>query len=137
MADGRTLLRSAAFGLQHLPTDWLDVDKDGTVAPARGKPPLFGFDAIRVPLYLFWARETELLENCRQYRRGSLKDRRPIPAWINVATGETAPYPLSIGGNAAATLVATGHLPVRPAGGSEDYYSSALSDLAELATAMI
>ena len=53
--DGAALARVARFGRNSLPPDWLDVTTEGQLQPAKNWPARFGFDAIRVPLYLFWA----------------------------------------------------------------------------------
>lgn len=52
-AGGYALLAAARFGKAGLPTDWVSV-KEKAPAPAAGRPPLFSYDAIRVPLYLAW-----------------------------------------------------------------------------------
>jgi endoglucanase len=52
ISDGMDLVNAAAFGTWGLPTDWIEVDAAGLVQPARDRPARFGFDAVRVPLYL-------------------------------------------------------------------------------------
>ena len=52
-ASGMTLARSARFGTHALPSDWISI-QNGKIAPAAGFPPLFSYNAIRVPLYLAW-----------------------------------------------------------------------------------
>lgn len=51
--SGAALAVAARFGAAKLPTDWISL-KDGP-HPAKGFPPAFGYDAIRIPLYLVWA----------------------------------------------------------------------------------
>ncbi|MFN3720194.1 MAG: glycosyl hydrolase family 8 [Rhizobium rhizophilum] len=53
MGSGVTLLRDARFGTARLPSDWLSLSGD-MPRPASGYPSQFGYDAIRVPLYLAW-----------------------------------------------------------------------------------
>ena len=52
-ANGLRLLSQSRFGPLHLPTDWLSV-ASAKPAPATGFPPNFGYDALRIPLYLAW-----------------------------------------------------------------------------------
>lgn len=53
MDSGVSLLRDARFGPARLPADWLSISGD-MPRPANGYPSQFGYDAIRVPLYLAW-----------------------------------------------------------------------------------
>ena len=50
---GLSLLALARFGPSDLPSDWISLA--GTPAPAAGFPRIFGYDAVRVPLYLAWS----------------------------------------------------------------------------------
>jgi endo-1,4-beta-D-glucanase Y/GGDEF domain-containing protein len=54
MQSGLDLLGRAQFGQSKLPPDWLSLAKS-TVAPAQGFEERFGYDALRIPLYLYWA----------------------------------------------------------------------------------
>jgi endo-1,4-beta-D-glucanase Y len=51
--SGLALLDGAKFGPRRLPSDWVSL-KNG-IQPAAGYPNRFGYDAIRVPLYLVWS----------------------------------------------------------------------------------
>jgi endoglucanase len=51
---GQSLIRSARFGPRQLPTNWIGL-AGNELAPARSFPAVFGYDAIRIPLYLAWA----------------------------------------------------------------------------------
>jgi endoglucanase len=51
--SGLALAAAARFGAAKLPSDWISL-KDGP-HPAKGFAPAFGYDAIRIPLYLTWA----------------------------------------------------------------------------------
>jgi len=56
--DGLDLIEAARFGDEMLPTDWValgGVDPE----PAKGFPPEFSFNSIRIPLYLLRAGETD------------------------------------------------------------------------------
>ena len=48
--EGRSLISNAAFGTRKLPPDWLSLK--GPPEPAKGFPAEFGYNAIRIPLYL-------------------------------------------------------------------------------------
>ena len=51
-ASGLALFDAAQFGPARLPTDWLSL-REG-VAPAKNRPPVFGYELVRAPLYLAW-----------------------------------------------------------------------------------
>ncbi|WGR94613.1 glycosyl hydrolase family 8 [Bradyrhizobium sp. ISRA435] len=50
---GLRLVAAARFGPRRLPTNWISLAHDGA-APAASFPRVFGYDAIRIPLYLAW-----------------------------------------------------------------------------------
>jgi endoglucanase len=52
--SGLRLLRRARFGSANLPTEWISLKGDQP-RPADGFPPLFSYNAIRIPLYMAWA----------------------------------------------------------------------------------
>ncbi|WP_442756466.1 glycosyl hydrolase family 8 [Methylocystis sp. JAN1] len=54
MQSGLDLIARAQFGKAKLPTDWLSLAKPN-LSPAQGFDERFGYDALRIPLYLFWA----------------------------------------------------------------------------------
>lgn len=125
--DGNTLLTEARFGPLSLPVDWFQIDSRGEIAPATDKPPLFGFDAIRVPLYAAAGRRLALTERVVAWWKTYTDYGRPIPAWINVITGETAPYGLSEGGLA---IVGRTTGSEQPDDLAQDYYAATLQMLA-------
>jgi endoglucanase len=53
-ASGTELIAGARFGEPALPSEWVAITRDG-VKPAEGFPPVFGYNAIRIPLYLLRA----------------------------------------------------------------------------------
>lgn len=129
--DGEVLLDEARIGPLALPTDWTDVAPSGKVTAAVDKPPRFGFDAIRIPLYLMLGGRTAKAASVARYWRSYLDNSKPIPAWIDVVTGEVAPYPLSAGGYAiAARLLKTKAPQIQMP--PPDYYSRVLVLLAAL-----
>lgn len=129
ISDGADLVGAAAFGVWGLPTDWIQIDAAGLVKPAEGRPARFGFDAVRVPLYLKLSGRSAELARFRKYWRESEKA-NGWPAWIDVTSGAVAPYPASDGVKAIAFAV----LDRRPAAiqSADDYYSESLRLLTEL-----
>ncbi len=98
--------QTAAFGDLSLPLDWMTFDEQGALAPAPVKPKRFGYDAIRVPLYLVWAGH-----NTPRYISRYSAAWRPYPSgeappsWIDPFTGETSTYRAANGFLAVRQLV--------------------------------
>ena len=133
--DGLHLLDHARFGPWGLTCDWVWAGADGSFCPAPGFSPRYGFDAVRVPLHLAWASlQSPARAAAATWWRQAQAD-GPGPAWVNVVSGETAPYPASPGMAAAAALGADlpGFLPPAVTG-DMDYYGAALCLLTRLAT---
>jgi endoglucanase len=129
--DGLWIVEQARFGTYHLPPDWLALKPDGTVGPAQGWAPRFGFDAVRVPLYLVWAGLSPLGPLFEPFKT-FWQCCEPPHAWIDLKTGEVSPYPASTGVRAIAALLENDQtLPV--ATEIEDYYSFSLLQLARMA----
>ena len=126
IASGEELIRQARFGPLQLPTDWVVVTP-GLVAPAADKPPRFGYDAIRVPLYAAMGRRLPLVQPIQAWWTSLAAQHRPIPAWVDVVTGEQANYPLSNGG---AAIVARLTRQPAPAQLDSDYFAASLQMLA-------
>jgi endoglucanase len=124
--DGLTLLARDRFGKVALPADWVDVDGEGKLSLAADHPPRFGFEAVRIPAYLLLSGRRQGLEAIKRYWGAA----GPVPAWIDLKTGEVAPYPLSPGGQAVAARV-TGR-PYKATGADRDYYSATLGLLASM-----
>jgi endoglucanase len=132
ISDGLKLVRDARFGAANLLTDWIDIDASGAVTPARGRPPRFGYDAIRVPLYLAWSKRYDDVARFADFWRPYQKSGHPIPAWVDVTNGAVADYAISDGGLAVVDLATRTTAPARPSRFS-DYYSGALVSLADIA----
>ena len=137
-SDGLALMRDGRFGRWMLPPDWLQVSRaNGTLEPASGWPPRFSYDAIRVPLYLSWAgrTSTSVDEAFRTYWAQQLPD---PPAWVDLVTGEAAPYAAPPGMRAVGEFSLAPATPDVPlsfpsAATAPDYYSAALILLARIA----
>jgi endoglucanase len=136
-AHGLSLLADGRFGRWGLTPDWVDIDKKGDLAPAAKFPPRFGFEAIRVPLYLIWGREAseERLASYLDYWNDF--GPKPAPAWTNLDNNSLAPYAGSTGFQAIAELARGYGQPDPPPlpviGDKDDYYSASLTLLAALA----
>lgn len=133
IADGMELLAQMQFGDSGLPLDWVALNADGTMAPAAAWPPRFSYDAIRIPLYLYWydAQSVRLVPFQRFW--GGFP-RLQTPAWIDVLSGQKAPYYMT-GGLLSVrdlTMNETGYLN-DALSSTEDYYSSSLHMLTWLA----
>jgi endoglucanase len=57
-ANGLSIIAAARFGNDKLPTDWISL-AGAKAAPATGFPQVFGYDVVRVPLYLAWYRPSD------------------------------------------------------------------------------
>lgn len=125
IADSERLLAASRFGARGLPTDWIDVTATG-VTPAASKPPRFGFDAIRIPLYAAAGNRAALVSPVARYWRDRRRSGKAIPAWIDVQSGQEAPYGLSPGGIAVADRM-LGQATSRPL--DKDYYAAVLQML--------
>ena len=54
-ATGLRLIRESRFGPMRLPADWIAIGSAPS-APAKNFPARFSYNAIRIPLYLAWAK---------------------------------------------------------------------------------
>ncbi|WP_374189547.1 glycosyl hydrolase family 8 [Erwinia sorbitola] len=131
--DSLSLLSEMRFGDSGLPLDWVAMNADGSMAPATAWPPRFSYDAIRIPLYLYWYDSASLqLVPFQQFWMNF--QRLQTPAWIDVLSNSKAPYNMA-GGLLAVrdlTLDDSGHLS-DSLSGNEDYFSASLQLLAWLA----
>lgn len=127
LADDCTMIVSQArFGPYGLPADWIEIAGPGQYALAPNHDPRFGFDAIRVPLYAMAGNRAGLAQPVANFWRQCLAQGQPIPAWIDLATGQRAEYAISNGGAAIANkLIGT----APPLGLANDYYGAALQML--------
>lgn len=101
---GMALLQYSTFGRWGLPPDFLKLGEK--VLPADGRPPRFGYDAVRIPLYLLWSRrESEAL--LRPYREfwGHFAGARFLPAWTNLQDDSVDSHGAEAGIRAVATMV--------------------------------
>ncbi|QKJ85128.1 endoglucanase [Paramixta manurensis] len=124
--DGLDVLGEMQFGASQLPLDWVAMNADGSMAPATAWPPRFSYDAVRVPLYVWWYDAQSLRLTPFQRFWGNFSRLR-TPAWIDVIANESAPYNMD-GGLLAIrdlTLGDTGNL-TESLSERQDYYSASL-----------
>jgi endo-1,4-beta-D-glucanase Y len=139
MATGLRLIRDARFGAHNLPPDWLETS--GTLRPADGFAPRFGYDATRIPLYLIWGGlgDQEHIGAIAAYWKITAAA-GSTPAWVDLDSGGASPERQSPGMDAVKRLtLATSGQPLLssppPAPPTTDYYSASLLPLAKLAGA--
>lgn len=125
--SGLRLLEEGRFGRWGLPVDWVYIGKP--LKPA-GKA-RFGYDAVRVPLYLAWARldndaRTGPFKSFWLYFKGA----QFLPAWTDVRDDSIDSYNASAGMEAIVRLTlrdtAATRLPLPPLDERQDYYASIL-----------
>lgn len=135
--DGLRLLAKAGFGTWNLPPDWITIDAAGKIAPSTDPPPRFGYNAIRIPLYLVWGREATRQRLAAEMRFWNGFGDKPVPAWVDVTNGALAPFPAPNGFQAIIDLVRTRlgdkSAPLPQIADTDDYYSASLILLAGIA----
>ena len=138
--DALALIEAARFGRWQLPPDWLSVPlHGGEPGIASGWPPLFSYDAIRVPLNLTWARNLPVSVDASLSSFWTTS--APYqPAWANLETNAVSSYAAPAGLVAVrnitladSTQMGLPRLPRVP--DCADYYSSALTLLSRIAWA--
>lgn len=136
--SGLRLLQEGRFGRWGLPVDWMYLGKP--LKPA-GKA-RFSYDAVRIPLYLAWARldhdsTTEPFKAFWRYFKGA----QFLPAWTDVRDDSIDSYNASLGIQAITQLVlrdaSVPGLPLPPLDERQDYYSALLLLLTKTAFAEI
>lgn len=127
--NGLTLLRAHGQGRWGLPADWLQLSE--TATPWRERPARFGYEAIRIPLFLRWARQEQ---HPVVSRFAKFAARPGFPAWVGLEDNSQADYMAPAGFEAVAQLareVVYGQRPRWPAPDS-DYFSTSLLLLSQL-----
>ncbi|MGZ8272740.1 MAG: glycosyl hydrolase family 8 [Burkholderiaceae bacterium] len=124
------LLARTHFGNRGLTADWIEIDHD--VRPWRERPARFGYEAIRVPLFLYWGGHLAHAQLAAFTRHAAAP---AFPAWVGLDRDEASPDRAPAGFEAIARLaralpaVTRAQLP----GLNGSYYSSSLTLLAALA----
>lgn len=126
---GVNLLLEAHFGRWGLPADWITLgDK---LAPADGFPSRFGYDAVRIPLYLMWSglANPELMTPFQNYWR-HFEGAKFVPAWTRLDDDSIDSHDAPAGMHAIAGLTLAypdtrlARIPGLTAG--DNYYSATL-----------
>jgi endoglucanase len=58
--DGITIIEQGSRNSASLPPDWVAIPSQGPMQPAQGFPPVFGYNSLRIPLYLVRAGLTDV-----------------------------------------------------------------------------
>jgi endo-1,4-beta-D-glucanase Y len=136
---GLNLIKAARFGQQGLPTEWVSA-REGTVRPADGFAQQFGYNSIRIPLYLAWAGigERDHYAAFAQWARNA----QSRPAIVDVVAGRDV-QPFGETGYAAVGALALCAVEGRPIPADvramridENYYPVTLHMLALIAAQM-
>lgn len=138
--DGLALIRDSRFGMWQLPPDWIELPREGgRPLMARGWPPRFSFDAVRIPLNLCWAELASESAVAAATDFWFSRMHRQMPAWTDLMTNVVAPYPaphgiVAVARLSAAAAVGRGDMALVPqVASASDYYSAALAMKARLA----
>jgi endoglucanase len=138
--DGLSVINHGQFGRWMLPPDWLRVDKRSlALSPASRWPARCSFEAIRVPLYLAWARLPAPSISAAYAAFYAPRATGPAPAWVDLKSRAEAPYAASPGMLVVARIAAA----TSDGGGdvidfprvaeAADYYAASLTLLVRIA----
>ncbi len=131
--NGAALASRARFGRYDLPPDWLAVLPNGQMQPAKDWPARFGFDAVRIPLYLYWA-GYDSVQHLGPFAAAWSEPN--APAWFSLESGPNAEYEASHGVKSIAQLISASRIDggtLWSAVNEGDYYSASLAMLSSLA----
>lgn len=128
--NGLEMMRHARFGRHELPPDWLRLTDP--VMPWPERPARFGWEAIRIPLFLYWAGH---LQHPVLARFARFAAQPGFPAWVDFNDRARSDYPGPAGFEAIARLArhATFAQPFELPPLDKDYFSSSLTLMAHLA----
>ncbi len=140
-ATGERLLRQARFGRWGLPPDWLLINGQTLSVVSHGYAPHFGYNAVRIPLYLAWDRRDTptLLQPFASFWRDVAERGRGIPAWVDLNTDQRGSYDAPRGFYSILNFVnerqGRGEWVGFPGGAAwrEHYYSASLRLMVDLA----
>jgi endo-1,4-beta-D-glucanase Y len=136
--DGLELQKIARFGIFQLPPDWFALKEKPMLSIKF--PQKFGYDAIRVPLYMYWygTLPADEAERYTEYVDSALKQKGFLPTGIRLTDDTFANSQASHGvktvfsllrARAAGKKFLPGHLPDN----MDDYYSATLTLLVRVA----
>lgn len=139
--SGLSLVEVARFSPLKLPPDWLLIGKS-SLGIAKGFEPVYGYNAVRIPLYLVWAgiRTSKYYTGFREISRSLTNGSPPLKVFL--PSGKTDSKPALSGMDAIYRLIA-GTGDIQPAGratpydgrtAGEHYYSMSLGLLSNCAS---
>jgi len=125
------LLAKARMSRYQLPPDWLELAVDGSVDLPSGFKAQFGYDAIRVPLYLAWGGYNDPYYFRPYAALANAFPKDSIPATVGLPSGITGQNRASAGMLAVYRLASRQanvdiETSVLSLNGSENYYSTVL-----------
>jgi endo-1,4-beta-D-glucanase Y len=131
---GLELIQAARFGRYRLPPDWLVLDR--SPAPSPRFAPVYGYNAIRIPLHLMWGGYDQPWRLAPFLQLRETFHAEP-PATVDLVTGALDPMPLSAGARAildvAGWAVDGRSRPLPRLAEASDYFSASLLLLAKVA----
>jgi endoglucanase len=127
--NGYRLLAEARFGRWGLPPDWLR-QSEGKLTLPDDKDPRYGYDAIRIPLYLLWnGADRDAIQPFRSFS-AHFAGASFVPAWTNLKDDSVDPHDAIKGMRAIAALTGANpnlrNIVLPEMDESQSYYSDAL-----------
>ena len=130
--DGKKIITSVKDTKEKITPDWLKMNLSGEVEVSEKWPARSSYDAIRVPLYLFWENENAPeLQVWRDYFKAFPADK--TPAYTDVISGEKAGYMMTSGLLNVRNLVMGQRIDEPVLTEKDDYFNCSLSILSYLA----
>lgn len=134
--SGIALIKESRFGKWQLPTNWIQLENK--VIPSPGFPAQFGYDAVRIPLFIIWGKKAsgDLLTPFQNFW-GYYQKTAYVPPTVNVENNEIASYSAAPGILSIANLTCRYPLVTQktePPAQIQDYYSASLTLLVEMMT---
>jgi len=136
---GIDLIRHAQFGAWDLPADWMAIKNDGSFSQVEEFPFVFGYEAVRIPLYYLWGgyNQKDLLRVFQAFWAATEKGSKLV-TMLGLATDSVIQQEAVLAYRAVSDLVecAISQKPASFVGKSlsdyDDYYSSAIYLIAQL-----
>ncbi|MBQ3678645.1 MAG: hypothetical protein II929_03920 [Succinivibrio sp.] len=130
--DGKDIISAVRGRTVPITPDWLKMDLTGNVDVSDRWPARSSYDAIRVPLYLYW--DNQNAPELAPWREWFSKfTTTTTPAYVDVITGENANYTMTSGLLNVRKLVMGETVEEPVFTDKDDYYNASLSMLAYLA----
>lgn len=132
--SGIALIKESRFGKWQLPSNWIQLASK--VIPSPGFSAQFGYDAVRIPLFMIWGgrASADVLAPFQAFW-GYYRKTAFVPPTVNVENNEIAAYSAAPGMLRIADLTCRYPLLMQKAdfpAGIQDYYSASLMLLADM-----